>query len=273
MDDKTFRLPVRIPASYDILEANEPWWPTNLMLFPQLQACKAYKQERIPFIPYPIRTLLITRFCRESLQAPIRASKKNEDCLIRVYTGKRHTPDRSSMFFNLRNYGLCVDQMEDLGLDIAGIVKVLAEALVHCYWKVGVDANDLEFVSASLPNEPASRHGSQPVFHLLDTELVVWMLDYDCVRDMSQDEDGVAQAVHAYFPRPYAFGQTSGDWELWEGFKECFLVCSRRVLEGRGATKEEYGLPGRWAVRVEAEGERRANLVPSKLSEDDGRVT
>jgi hypothetical protein len=50
-------------------------------------------------------------------------------------------------------------------------------------------------------------------------------------------------------------------------------VCSRRVLEGRGATKEEYGLPGRWVERVEAEGERSANLVPSKLSEDDGRVT
>jgi hypothetical protein len=105
------------------------------------------------------------------------------------------------------------------------------------------------------------------------------MLDYDCVHDMGQDEEGVAQAVNAFWrndaliPRPYAFGQTNGDRELWERFKECFLVCSRRVLEGRGATEEEYGLPGRWVERVEDEGERRRSLVPSKLSADDGRVT
>jgi hypothetical protein len=75
------------------------------------------------------------------------------------------------MFFNLRNYGLCVDQMQDLGLDIAGIVKVLAEALAealaHCYWKARVDANDVEFVRAPTPDTDP-RHGSrQPVFPLV----------------------------------------------------------------------------------------------------------
>jgi hypothetical protein len=111
------------------------------------------------------------------------------------------------MLSSLRNYGLCVDQMEELGLDTLQITKALAAALAHCYWKPRVDMNDVEFVLAP-GTEP--RYISQPYFELAGQEnLVIWMLDYNYVRDMSQDADGVVQAVQAfwrndlYFPRPF----------------------------------------------------------------------
>ena len=130
--------PVRIPKSHDIIEADDARWNDNLERFETspaqvLQACRAYKQERIPAIPQPIRELLINKYCRESLQAATRTSKRNEDCLIRLYTGKRRTPGRSSMFFNLCNYSLCVDQIEELGLQTNIMAMVLGEALAHCY--------------------------------------------------------------------------------------------------------------------------------------------
>ena len=224
-------------------------------------------QERIPAVGLPIREMLIDRYCREALKDAARASKKNEDCLIRVYTGKRRPEGRPpGMFFNLRNYGLCVDQMEELGLDPVAIAKALGEALAHCYWKAEVDANDVEFVLA-LATSSVTRDKPTPLFKLLDQELVIWMLDYDCVRNMSQDKDGIAQAVHAfwrndpYFPRPFAYGHTSFDTGLWQAFKAHFLGVSRRILtqKERGCLNSQAtDLPQEWVTQVEAEGNRRA---------------
>jgi len=171
------------------------------------------------------------------------------------------------MFFNLRNYGLCVDQMEELGLDPVAIAKALAEALAHCYWKAEVDANDVEFVLAPATSQEEGRQTpSIPIFRLLDQDLVIWMLDYDCVRTMSQDANGIAQAVHAfwrndpYFPRPFAYGHTSFDTGLWQAFKTHFLDVSRRMLTDKKASVDEntLDLPQQWVTQVEAEGSRRA---------------
>lgn len=40
---------------------------------------------------------------------------------------------RQKKFFTLRNYGLCVDQMEDVEFDVDRAVTVLAKALAACY--------------------------------------------------------------------------------------------------------------------------------------------
>jgi hypothetical protein len=121
-----------------------------------------------------------------------------------------------------------------------------------------------------------SGHGSEPVFPLLGVGLVVWMLDYDCVRDMKQDADGVAQAVNAfwrndaYFPRPYAFGQTGEDRELWEAFKGGFLVCSIRVLERRGdgrgvwASGEMGGACSGWGGETTQERGERVRALTTR---------
>ena len=117
--DVNGRLSIRIPKSYAVIEADDEWWTTNGQLFPTNRtACKAYMQERIPAVPLEIRELLIKRYCPEAIQDTTRASRENEDCLIRVYAGKRRRlGGRPPVFFNLRNYGLHIDQMHDLGLN------------------------------------------------------------------------------------------------------------------------------------------------------------
>jgi len=264
--DTTDTLPVRMPQSYEVLEADDVWWDANFTCFPPgEEVSRSYMQEKIPAVGLPIREMLIDRYCREALKDATRKSKKNEDCLIRVYTGKRRLEGRPpGMFFNLRNYGLCVDQMEELGLDPVAIANALAEALAHCYWKAEVDANDVEFVLAPATSS-VTVDSSVPVYRLLDQDLVIWMLDYDCVRTMSHDKDGIAQAVHAfwrndpYFPRPFAYGHTDADTELWQTFKTHFLEASRHMLtEKKGSVeKDSLGLPQQWVTQVEAEGSRR----------------
>jgi len=249
-------LPFCVPRSMEIIEAEDEWWTTHIKHFPDSRtACRAYFQERIPAVPLQIRDLLIGRYCPKAIQATTRSSRENKDCLIRLYTGKRRRQGRPPTFFNLRNYGLHIDQMHELGLDTGAIVKILAEALAHCYWRAHVDANDVEFVFAP----PASTHSSPPTFNLacLYQGLVIWMLDYDCVRDMQQSDEGVRRAVHAfyqndsYFPRPHFYGHAQDDVRLWGVFRKCFLEVSEGILGDRG-------LADVWVRLVEDEGRRRA---------------
>lgn len=217
-----------------MIEADSKWWEENLEIFETtpnqvLEPCRSCKQERIPAVPILLRNILISMYCRQSLQEAARASKKNEDCLIRLYTGKRRLTTRPSIFFNLRNYGICVDQMKDLGLNIKAVAKILAEVLAHCYWKAEVDANDVEFVLAP----PTTRHyyslSPTPAFWVLGQKLTICMLDFDSVHHMVQDVGDIAQAARAfwrndpYFPRPYFNGRTDSDRRLWKLFRDHFL--------------------------------------------------
>jgi hypothetical protein len=253
----TVGLPVRIPRSYEVIDADNKWWDNNLDKFPDGRtSCRAYMQERVPAVPLEIRALLISRYCRPNGQAAIRASKRNTYCLIRIYTGKRRLSNQTSTFFNLRNYGLHIDQMNELGLDTPAIARVLATALAHCYWRARVDANDVEFVLAPATS---TSHGSTPTFNFADTEqeLVVWMLDYDCVRDMKQSHEGIQQAVEAfyrndaYFPRPHFSRHTHDDIYLWKVFKVYFLAASKEILDNLMLAEE-------WVRQVEEEGKTRA---------------
>jgi len=257
--DPTSRLPVRIPASFQILETDDNWWADHLARFPSDRtACKAYSQERIPAVPLDIRELLITQYCPEAIQATTRVSDVNEDCLIRIYTGKRRREGgQPPSFFNLRNYGLHIEQIQQLGLDARTIVKALAHTLAHCYWRAHVDLNDVEFVLAP-PTELLC--SSTPTFKIQGTqqELVIWMLDYDCVRDMLMTREGVQQAVKAfyqndaYFPRPHFFGHIKEDVDLWTMFKAEFLRASSEFLN-----KQDFALAELCVEMVEDEGRRR----------------
>ncbi|KAG9192735.1 hypothetical protein G6011_11469 [Alternaria panax] len=63
--DTMHTLLVRIPNSYNISEADDRWWKTRLRCFPTLDACRIYKQERIPAVPQPVREHLIATYCPE----------------------------------------------------------------------------------------------------------------------------------------------------------------------------------------------------------------
>jgi hypothetical protein len=121
------------------------------------------------------------------------------------------------------------------------------------YWGAGVDLDDVEFVLAP------PRSMSSPTFlsEYLG-EHVMWILDFDRVKHMSMDGDGLEQACAAffrndpYYPRPG--GTEAADDELWEAFKARFLETSLRVL-GKGSS--HLDLPQTLMGMIEQEGYRR----------------
>ena len=125
------------------------------------------------------------------------------------------------------------------------------------YWKAHIDANDVEFVLSPQTNgkEESSEESSRQA--IMSTSLgkhCVWILDFDCCRNMPCDEDGVEQAVAAffrndpYYPRP---GREGNDRLLWEEFKKQFLTTSENVL---GHDSEEARLPTLWVHLAEQRG-------------------
>lgn len=253
--DTTTALPVRISNSYEVYEASddEPWKGTDLA------PCRTYHMERIPAMPQPVRQLLIDTYCPEALQDSVSNNRDDEDCLVRVYLGRRRI-QRPSRFqrFSLRNFPLHVDQMEVLGIDTHGIARALADTLAYSFWETCVDLNDVEFVLAPKKDpHPAS----VPLFEAFDRgRYPVWMLDYDCCRSISLDEEGMKQAVTAfyrndpYYPRPYAHGYTEADGRLWQTFRTQYLEKSRELLK----KDEERELADMFIELVEAEGRARS---------------
>lgn len=120
--------------------------------------------ERIPALPYPLRSALIQLFCPVHIQTAAYEAPGNADCLIRPYLGrlgrgserdsKGVAPKRS---FSLRNFGLDLGGMEVLGLlkDGDGTAVcwagVMGRTLAVLHWGVGVDGRDVEFVLGGRP--------------------------------------------------------------------------------------------------------------------------
>ncbi|KAJ4305006.1 hypothetical protein N0V90_000535 [Kalmusia sp. IMI 367209] len=256
-------VPVRIALSYEVIEPSDPWWQTTsgLACFPSnFEPCRAYKMERIPAMLLDARQTLINNYCPEGLQDFVRTNRGDEDCLIRLYLGRRRI-NRQTKFqrFSLRNYPLHVDQMEELGVDTHNIAATLADALAHCHWRAHVDANDVEFVMASESREQTDTGLVNASFKAFGSEYVIWLLDFDCCRHMAQNEDGIAQAVQSfyrndpYYPRPFAHGYTDEDAALWETFRTRFLNTSHEILKGQGSQH----LATMFIDKVEEEGRRR----------------
>ncbi|KAF1959950.1 hypothetical protein CC80DRAFT_351600, partial [Byssothecium circinans] len=232
--------PIRVPRSFSIIEASDSeWWAgaNGLARFPNaMSPCRTYHMQRIPAMPEAVRRKLIDEYCPKSLQAFVTTNRDDEDCLIRLYLGRRRALRQAArfQFFSLRNFPLHVNQMEDLGMDTHALARVLADCLAHCHWKARVDANDVEFVLAPATVREDDR-AELPLVQAFGGEYAVWMLDYDCCREMSMDEEGVDQAVRAfyrndpYYPRPFAYGYTDVDGLLWQTFRTRFLECSRRI--------------------------------------------
>lgn len=256
---------VYVPSCYEYVFAhNQDWWDKRLSNFPEefQVPCNALVSERIPPFPKDVRETLIEEYCPSSLRPKIesiKSSEPNQDCLIRPYLGRRRRLEKHSKYksFSLRNYPLHVDQVEELKLDGKLYASIMAETLAHLYWRANVDANDVEFVLAPPRKDytdqigARSAHSSTIGSEKLG-EHVIWILDFDCCRQMTLDEKGVEQAVAAfyrndpYYPRPGR--DNSMDQALWEEFKHRFLQVSEAIL-GQGSP--EARLPALWVDLVE----------------------
>ena len=199
---------ISLPTCHQLIRSDdEEWWNKQTSRFPEdVQiSCNTLVTDRIPPFPQEARDTITNRYCPEPLRLSIRSSDPDQDCLIRPYLGRRRRLVGQSRFqgFSLRNYPLHVDQMEELALDMMMYAEIMAETLAHLYWRAHVDANDMEFVLAP-PNSP--QHVT------MDSDVLgnhsMWILDFDCCKHMPFDEQGVKQAMEAFyrndpfFPRP-----------------------------------------------------------------------
>lgn len=203
-----------IPSCYRFIPKDDQGWDQILpRLPPTFTSCNALISEKISPMPHSVRQLLAERYVSVACQGTILADQKNTHCLIRPYLGRRRHISKSTVqpssrptFFSLRNFPLHVDQMEDFGLNPLEYALAMADALAFVHWQARVDANDVEFVLAP----PRQDHRSRPApfeSAALGSH-VMWILDFDCCREMAMNEDGVDKAAKAfwrndpYYPRP-----------------------------------------------------------------------
>ena len=253
---------VNVPACHQYIENNNStWWGGQAQLFPpKFQvSCNALITDRIRPFPEKVRYKIIDAYCPESLRHSIKSSEPDQDCLVRPYLGRRRRLDRQSQFkaFSLRNYPLHVDQMEEMGLDVDLYARTMAEALAYLYWEAHVDVNDVEFVLAPAPSTTDDTHAKPPRQpQIFNSQLLgshaMWILDFDCCRPMAMDEEGVEQAVTAFYrndpfyPRPGK--EDPRDQAIWQVFKDSFLEASLDIL---GRESVEASLVVKWIEQVE----------------------
>ncbi|EEP77280.1 predicted protein [Uncinocarpus reesii 1704] len=257
---------VSVPYFGRFINSEDEWWTANLRYFPSgYTPCNTIMAERIPAIPQDARELLIDKYCPEKLAEEIKCSVTNQDCLIRPYLGRRRHNTRPSRFaaFSLRNYPLHLDQMEELGLSsyLSRYAEIMAETLAMMHWAAAIDANDVEFVLA-----PPREKGCSSVISNCLGNHVMWILDFDCCRKMSFDDDGIDQAVTAFFKNDPFFPRPGQD--LWESFRRRYILTSIRILQDQ-FDGSSPGLPLKFVQRVEEWSRTEsARLPPSWCATD-----
>lgn len=253
LDHKQFRF--QIPLCHQFIRTEDPWWTENLRYFPENYApSRLLVSERIPPLPANVRELLIEKYCPSHMRMTIKNSVPNQDCLVRPYLGKRRQqssrPSRL-VCFSLRNLPLHLDQLQELDLDVSSYAETMADALAMMHWVGEVDANDVEFVLASPAPENRTMNAKQeqeddgdcskasqhfegvPLAANALGNHTMWLLDFDCCREMAMNEEGVAQAVRAflrndpYFPLP---GVPGGE-ALWKCFSSRYLSTSAKFVQ------------------------------------------
>ncbi|KAK3642109.1 hypothetical protein LTR56_010980 [Elasticomyces elasticus] len=138
---------LRIPQLWGYIDKHDFWWTRHHSWLPSGMRQDVLQMERIMPLPKSVRELLIDRYCPELVKEAARQALANRECLARVYIGRRRAPRlRPSKMFNMRNYGLCLDQMEELSIDPMPFVVTMAKATAFMHWRLKSDARDIEFV-------------------------------------------------------------------------------------------------------------------------------
>ncbi|KAK2774247.1 hypothetical protein CKAH01_13212 [Colletotrichum kahawae] len=243
---------INIPLSHGLLHhTNTSAWSQILPRLPAgYAACNALVSEKIHPFPFRVRKLLLEQLTACEDPQTVAKGHMNTHCLIRAYLGKRKyaraeedaRPAHLKKLrpFSLRNFPLCIDQMEDLDLDVEGYALAMADTLAFMHWTAKVDANDVEFVLGQCRSDKTQK--ALPCVGEKDFESAalgphaMWVLDFDCCRKMSMDEEGIKTACKSfwrndqYYPRPGS--SNVSDQKLWAVFRGQFLKTSEGLLEG-----------------------------------------
>ncbi|KAL8872514.1 MAG: hypothetical protein Q9174_001871 [Haloplaca sp. 1 TL-2023] len=268
-----------IPKPMRFIAANnEQWWATHRQQWPPghpREASNILEMQLIPPLPHQTRQALIDQYCPFNLRTEAQKDPNNQNCLIRLYLGIRRPHGRPGLdearsHFSLRNFEADLQVCSDLSIDTAVHAKTMAIALAVMHWSVKCNAQDVEFVLGSpIPLAEMALTRSEieslPLFTSSDAALKqkrravqLWLLDFNQVEPISMDEDGVRNAVRAfwindpYYPRPVPAGDA--DEELWTVFKKEYLGQSERCVDELARKRD---LPTRFIEEVEKEAEKR----------------
>lgn len=257
----------------------EAFWLDNLHRFPDTdqfprKARPILCMERIFPLPKPIREALIEKYCPPRIKEQISSNEANKDCLIRPYLG-RIKYGAGQQFFSLRNFQLHANQIEDIGMDASELLLGMAHALAVLHWHTRIDANDVEFVLGSSPEEEQSVRSNITLQRILSLQpnsstyevathstanftkrvTSLWLIDFDDCNDITMDLDGINAAVKAfletnhYCPKP-STGNNFID-SLWGQFKNHYINFSDTLLERFLKKPELKELPRQFIQTVE----------------------
>lgn len=280
-------IPVLVPRLHRYINKADEWWNTNNHILPPDDRTpeNLLILEHIPPIHVIGRNALIDYFCPEKLRPAARLQDSNNDCLIRPYLGKRRDHitrlrPGPKTYFGIRNFPLCLDQMEQIGLNTKAFASAIADTLAILHWEARIDAADTEFV---LGGAPCLTHKPLPKFEQLrhlaadtstDTtkpnhgmgapETHFWLLDFNQCQPIAMNEGGVDQAVKRfldndpYYPRP-ATG--SDDESLWLHFQQRYIAASLKITDGSEYSDLPFLFIEKLTNAMAARSERKAEAA------------
>ncbi|KAK0355161.1 hypothetical protein LTR02_003845 [Friedmanniomyces endolithicus] len=242
----------------------------------------ALLSERIFPVPAPLRDAIFDRYAPKELlgarqKAAALAEQKNQDCLVRVYLGRRMNKERTAVNFKLRNFELHVDEIEDLahvGLSAAAYSSAMAQSLAVMHWGANIDASDVEFVLGSAPMikavptrqeilsmGPDGAMYPRKSLNFKAGSVGLWLLDFNECNEFDPKEASWLEVLvkgffwnDPYYPRPDTMCGSSGrEKELWIVFKEAYLDATKEMYEG------ELQKAIAFIEAIEAEGRKRAS--------------
>ncbi|KAK8144450.1 hypothetical protein G3M48_005782 [Beauveria asiatica] len=293
---------VEIPRSFWFaLPDTDAFWADNLHRFPDTDQFPRRPRnilcmERIFPLPKPIREALIDKYCPARIKDQIASNEANKDCLIRPYLG-RIKYGRGQQFFSLRNFQLHANQIEELSIDPNELLDGMAHALAVLHWHTRIDANDVEFVLGSSPEEeqrvrnivslqkalslqPNSSTyevATNSPLNFTRRQTSLWLIDFDDCNAITMDTSGVKQAVKAfletnhYSPKP----STGNDFidRLWHTFKASYLVFSDKLINTILKKPELTNLPQEFIQNVEDLcAKKQSAAASSRHSQGDSSI-
>ncbi|KAK1829425.1 zinc finger protein-domain-containing protein [Podospora conica] len=251
----------------------------------------ALVSERITPFPSATRKLLIDKYCPAKARDAAYSDDANKDCLVRLYLGSNTGRTTGGMFFSLRNYKLHLNHMVSLGLDTEALARRMGCALGVLHWGAKTDARDVEFVlgcstkklnpataraTTKSASDPPFTYTGPPTDEVDDffcretkvddcfcPETKLFVLDFNQVRTITMDDDGVKTAVEAwkvndpYYPKP--LGETEAERKVWNFFRRSYLDASYVVMKAHGLEGDEVyqNLPSKFILGITKVTEER----------------
>jgi hypothetical protein len=145
--------------------------------------------------------------------------------------------------------------MEEIGIpdeDIMAYSRTMADTLAFLHWIARNDGNDIEFILAAPNSISGGSFGRKRTWNNALGRHEMWMLDFDLARPMTMDEQGVRQAVEAFWKNDPFCPRPNEHSSIWKAFREQYLSMSKEHISVTGlGDRLQETLPGQFIRLVE----------------------